>query len=84
MFKTIANDVESEIVEKKSRFITNIFYVETEEEAEQRIKEVRKKYFDAKHHCFAYSIYEEKNNICRFSDDGEPSRNGRCSDAWNS
>ena len=43
MFKTIANDVESEIVEKKSRFITNLFYVESEAEAEQKIKEIRKK-----------------------------------------
>lgn len=73
MFKTIACDVESEIVEKKSRFITNIYYVENEDEAEQKIKEVRKKYFDAKHHCFAYNIYEENKNVCRFSDDGEPS-----------
>ena len=73
MFKTIAYDIESEIVEKKSRFITNIFYVESEQEAEQKIKEIRKKYFDAKHHCFAYNIYDENQIISRFSDDGEPS-----------
>lgn len=73
MFKTIAYDVESEIVEKKSRFIANIFYVESENEAEQKIKEIRKKYFDAKHHCFAYSIYDKNQIISRFSDDGEPS-----------
>ena len=73
MFKTIAYNIESEIVEKKSRFITNIFYVESEQEAEQRIKEIRKKYFDAKHHCFAYNIYDENRIISRFSDDGEPS-----------
>lgn len=73
MFKTIAYDVESEIVEKKSRFIANIFYVESENEAEQKIKEMRKKYFDAKHHCFAYSIYDKNQIISRFSDDGEPS-----------
>ena len=82
MFKTIANDVESEIVEKKSRFITNIFYVETENDAEQKIKEIRKKYFDAKHHCFAYNIYEENKSVCRFSDDGEPSRDCRSTNAW--
>ena len=73
MFKTIAYDVESERVEKKSRFIANIFYVESENEAEQKIKEIRKKYFDAKHHCFAYSIYDKNQIISRFSDDGEPS-----------
>ena len=46
MFKTIAYDVESERVEKKSRFIANIFYVESENEAEQKIKEIRKKYYE--------------------------------------
>ena len=39
--------------------------------AEAIIKEVRKKYYDAKHHCFAYIINEE-NQVKRFSDDGEP------------
>lgn len=73
MFKTISEDVSSEIVEKKSRFIADVFYVESKEEAEEKIKEIKKKYYDAKHHCFAYSIYEENGRLDRFSDDGEPS-----------
>lgn len=73
MFKTIENDISSEIVEKKSRFIADVFYVESKEEAEEKIKEIKKKYYDAKHHCFAYSIYEESGRFDRFSDDGEPS-----------
>lgn len=73
MFKTILNDSEAEIVEKKSRFIANIFYVETQEEAEEKIKEIKKKYFDARHNCFAYSIVTKDNIVERFSDDGEPS-----------
>ena len=81
MFKTILSDVESVLIEKKSKFITNIYYVESEEEAENRIKEIRKKYHDAKHHCFAYNIYGERGVISKFSDDGEPSRNGRESNA---
>ncbi len=42
MFKTIDKNVSSEIVEKKSKFIANIYYVETVEEAEEKIKEVKK------------------------------------------
>ena len=71
MFKTIKENASAEIVEKKSKFIGNIFYIETEEEAESIIKEIRKKYYDARHNCYAYKI--EKENISRFSDDGEPS-----------
>ena len=41
MFKTISNDSEAEIIEKKSKFIANIFYVETREEAEEKIKEIK-------------------------------------------
>ncbi len=73
MFKTISNDSIAEIVEKKSKFIANIFYVETQEEAEEKIKEIKKKYFDARHNCFAYSIFTKDMTIERFSDDGEPS-----------
>lgn len=73
MFKTVQKDVSFEIVEKKSRFIADVFYVESKEEAEERIKEIKKKYYDAKHHCFAYSIFHETGKEDRFSDDGEPS-----------
>lgn len=73
MFKTISENVSAEIVEKKSKFIANIFYVESQEAAEEKIKEVKKKYFDAKHNCFAYSIFSKEGITNRFSDDGEPS-----------
>ena len=56
MFKTIKEDASGEIIEKKSRFIANIFYIESEEEAEKIIKSIRKKYYDARHNCFAYRI----------------------------
>ena len=49
--KTILQDTVSEIEEKKSKFIANVFYVESVEEAEQKLKEIKKKYFNAKHHC---------------------------------
>lgn len=73
MFKTINQDVSSEIVEKKSKFIANIYYIESVEDAEEKIKEVKKQYFDARHNCYAFSIYTKDGIINRFSDDGEPS-----------
>ena len=60
-----------EIEEKKSRFIANIYKVETEEDAVRIINEVKKKYWDARHNCYAYVI-GEKSELQRFSDDGEP------------
>lgn len=59
MFKTIKENVSGEIVEKKSKFISNIFYVESIEQAEKKIKEISKKYFNSKHNCYAYSIYSD-------------------------
>ena len=73
MFKTINKNISSEIVEKKSKFIANVFYVETVEEAEEKVKEIKKKYFDARHNCFAYSVFTKDGIVNRFSDDGEPS-----------
>ncbi len=73
MFKTINQNVSAEIVEKKSKFIANVFYVETQEEAEEKVKEIKKKYFDARHNCFAYSVFTKEGIVNRFSDDGEPS-----------
>lgn len=63
---------QGEIVEKKSRFIANLFPVRTEEEALAKISEMKKKYYDARHNCFAYVI-GEKRETERCSDDGEPS-----------
>ncbi len=62
---------EGEIVEKKSRFIGQIVPVDTEEEAYAFIESVRKKHYDARHNCFAFSIGDEM-PLLRFSDDGEP------------
>ena len=45
----------------------------SEEEVQNRIKEIKKKYYDARHNCFAYRIIEGENIVQRSSDDGEPS-----------
>lgn len=73
MLKTIKENVSAEIVEKKSKFIANVFYIESTEEAENIIREMKKKYYDARHNCFAYSVYAEDGIQNRYSDDGEPS-----------
>lgn len=73
MQKTIKENTSAEIVQKKSRFIANLIYVTTEQEAEEKIKEIKKKYYDAKHNCYAYSIANSNGIINKMSDDGEPS-----------
>ena len=70
-YKTILEQAEAEIVEKKSRFIATVRPVKTEEDARNFIEEMKKKYWDATHHVFAYQL-GERNEIQRFSDDGEP------------
>ena len=69
--KVILEPTTAEIVEKKSRFIANAFYVENVEMAEQKLIEIRKKYYDAKHNCFAYVIGANGEQV-KSSDDGEP------------
>jgi len=64
------NIAESEFVEKRSRFISHLWRVESEAEARVHIEEMKKKYYDARHNCWCYLIKE--GNIVRYSDDGEP------------
>lgn len=65
--------VEAEVVEKKSKFIANIFYINSVAEADEIIKSVKKKYYDAKHNCIAYRVIDNEKVVERSSDDGEPS-----------
>ena len=69
-YTTIEEKVNGEIIEKKSKFIANIFPVENEEEALKYLEEVRKLHRDARHNVFVYRI---ANGSERASDDGEPS-----------
>lgn len=62
-----------EIVEKKSRFIAELIPISKEQEALEFIESVRKKYWDARHHCYAYIVGEQA-QIQRCSDDGEPAK----------
>ncbi|WP_251391044.1 YigZ family protein [Mediterraneibacter agrestimuris] len=69
--KTVYKGASAEIVEKKSRFIGEVYPVASEEEATEILEKVKKKYWDARHHCWAYVIGEVQTTE-RFSDDGEP------------
>lgn len=70
-YKELYQGGEDELVEKKSRFIATTCPVKSEEEALAFIEKMRKKYWDARHNCFAYVI-GERGELQRCSDDGEP------------
>jgi len=71
VFQTIKSCVEAEITEKKSKFICHAYHVESVDEAEEILRNLRKEYHDARHNCFAYRVI--KDDVSRASDDGEPS-----------
>ena len=83
VLKTINKHEMAEITEKKSKFIANIFYIQNEDEVFDILKKIRKKFFDAKHHCYAYRIMKDNNIIQKSNDDGEPSRNSRKTNTYN-
>ena len=70
--KKIISGGTGEFTDKKSRFIANIYHIEDEDMAVKIIEQLRKKYWDARHNCYAY-VLGGKSEIQRFSDDGEPS-----------
>ncbi len=72
-FITIEKEEYDEIIEKKSKFIGTIIPIKSVEDAENKIKEIKKKYYDARHNCFAYRVIDNENIVERSSDDGEPS-----------
>ena len=75
MIKTILANSSSELDVKKSKFIANIIKITDEQDAKEKLNQIRKKYSDARHNCYAYIIYdkETKTKIEKSSDDREPS-----------
>lgn len=69
--KIVFDGGEEELIEKKSRFIATVKPVDSEEEALEFIAAIKKKYWNARHNCFAFVIGEQQ-EIQRCSDDGEP------------
>ncbi len=75
-YRTPAGFAETELTEKKSRFIAAVKPVATEDEALDFIKVRRSTYPDARHHVYAYDVCTEEGEYCRYSDDGEPQGTG--------
>ena len=71
-YRTIAKESEGLYKEKGSRFIALAYPVRTDEEVKQHVADVKKKYYDARHHCYAYILGANK-DAYRMNDDGEPS-----------
>ena len=71
-FKTIATTSEGFYSEKRSKFLAFAHHVETVEEVKEIIAQYRKKYYDARHVCYAYMLGPEREEF-RANDDGEPS-----------
>ena len=72
-YKILYQGGTAESTEKKSRFIASLLPVQSEEEALLFLEETRKKYWDARHNCYAW-IIGENGEQKRCSDDGEPSQ----------
>ena len=62
-------EAESEFVEKRSRFIGHVWPVDSEDQAQELIRRVRKQHYDARHNCWCYLL---GGSVVRYSDDGEP------------
>ena len=71
-YKIVAKPGVGEFVDKKSRFIAHVYAIDSEEQAQGYIEELKKKYWDARHNCYGY-VLGKNNETQRFSDDGEPS-----------
>ncbi len=73
MIKSIKTDLINEIIIEKSRFICKLVPVQSAEEAEIKLNEIKKEHWDATHNCSAY-IIGWKQEVAKCRDDGEPSR----------
>jgi len=69
-YKTVKKRAHDEFTEKRSRFIGYVCPVQTVEEANGFISEIKQKHWDAKHNVYAYILRD--GNIKKYSDDGEP------------
>ncbi len=71
-YKTIERSAEGFYSEKRSKFIAYAFAVSSENDVKQRLAEIQKKHWDARHHCYAYILGPRK-DAYRLNDNGEPS-----------
>jgi uncharacterized YigZ family protein len=73
VYRTISKNCEGLYKEKGSKFYAFGYPVVDEDEAKQHLENLRRKYHNARHHCFAYKLGQEDNSSYRIYDDGEPS-----------
>jgi uncharacterized YigZ family protein len=71
-YRTITKPSDGLFKDRGSKFIARAFPVSSEEEVKQHIADLRKEYYDARHHCYAYQLGFDK-SAYRINDDGEPS-----------
>ncbi|MBC35298.1 MAG: YigZ family protein [Bacteroidetes bacterium] len=71
-YNTIDKTSEGLYKEKGSKFIARAFPVKTEEDVKACLADLRKEFYDARHHCYAYQLGFDKSAF-RMNDDGEPS-----------
>lgn len=72
-YKTVSKEVcEGFYSEKRSKFLAFVHHVDSVDEAMTIVKEYRKKYYDARHCCYAYVLGSDRADF-RANDDGEPS-----------
>lgn len=71
-YRTVAAPAEAACRERSSKFLSYIYPVQTEEEIRERLDTLRKKYYDATHHCYAWRL-GPRGETFRSNDDGEPS-----------
>ena len=74
-YHTIAGPAQGLYKEKGSKFLAFAFPVRSTDEVKQHLEALRKEYFDARHHCYAYILGPTK-DAYRANDDGEPSGTG--------
>jgi len=75
IYRTIAAPAVGLFKDKGSKFLAFAFPVENEAEIKEHIQNLKKEYFDARHHCYAYRI-GLNGELWRANDDGEPSSTG--------
>ncbi|MFP4471616.1 MAG: IMPACT family protein [Bacteroidales bacterium] len=71
-YRTLAGRSEGLFKDKGSKFIAHALPVNTEDQVKEELEAIKKKYYDARHHCYAYILGFEKEDY-RMNDDGEPS-----------
>lgn len=72
LYKTIAAPVEVAMRERSSKFLSYIYPVQNEEQIREALEALRKRFFDATHHCYAWRLGPQGEHY-RANDDGEPS-----------